>query len=199
MSNTGTDGQTIETSCLWNQKGSGQVQMIWLIQEWSLLRQQHYTTSTPWPSYLQGPDPAQRLLAGADAATITWQLPAKPVDMNYTWPCDVMCTPVDLIHPQRSVQHAADVASPAQKVEHDTRPTPIWLLWGRKSGREEKPNPGLVFSLQHEHVILVFSSHLLNQSMHSQRCLFSIQRHVVLHFNRLNYAATNLHNQLLKY
>lgn len=147
MSNTGTDGETIETSCLWNEKGSGQVQMIWAIQEWSFT-----TAATSYNVYT-----FNQLRSGTwshqtpsrwskrSHHTNTLRLPAKPVDMNYTWHCAVMCTPVDLFHPQRSVQSAADVASPAQRVEHDTRPTPFWLLWGRKCWREEKPNPGWCF------------------------------------------------------
>lgn len=182
MSNTGTDGETIETSCLWNEKGSGQVQMIWAIQEWSFT-----TAATSYNVYT-----FNQLRSGTwshqtpsrwskrSHHTNTLRLPAKPVDMNYTWPCAVMCTPVDLFHPQRSVQSAADVASPAQSGTWHKTYTLLIALRKEVLTRGET-QPRLVFSLQHEHVILVFSSHLLNHSKHSQLCPFSIQLHVVLH------------------
>lgn len=157
MSNTGTDGETIETSCLWNEKGSGQVQMIWAIQEWSFT-----TAATSYNVYT-----FNQLRSGTwshqtpsrwskrSHHTNTLRLPAKPGDMNYTWPCAVMCTPVDLFHPQRSVQSAADVAfclhrewnmtqdlhpfdcSEEGSVDEKRNPTPAGVFsptWARYSG-----------------------------------------------------------------
>lgn len=79
---------------------------------------------------------------------------------------------------------------------HNT--TPIWLLWGRKSGKKEKPNPGCCFCSTIRTFFCYFpqmysitaTSTLSAQYTAQWRCL---------DFNWWNYAATNLHKWLLKW
>lgn len=103
----------------------------------------------------------------------TWQLPACP----RTWTTH---EPVLSYLHQRAYSTQRGVYSVQlmwlclyKKWNMTHRPTPIWLLWGRKSGREEKPNPGCPFLFQHEHVLLVFSSNWSDHSDHPQHCLFN--------------------------
>lgn len=166
-----------------------------------LLRLQHRTTSTPLTSYVQGPDPTKHLLVGANAATIL-TLCGCQLSLE-TWTTHdpvLLCVHQWTYFTHRGVYRAQLMWLFACTESGTWHKTYTLLIALRKEVLTRgETQPRLVFSLQHEHVILVFSSHLLNHSKHSQLCPFSIQLHVVLHLNRFNFAATNLRNRLLKY